>query len=416
MKTAIILVLTSIAVVAVAIHRQDRLTELNEETRILEVEQQPLVSTSARPRRNTDIAQPDAPAAQVELVSETMVELFIAWQTPDRIREAEVMEQTKRLLLAARDLSARDVEKVMHTLFEDDRLAELGREDIIGMGHELIGQAAPFSWREYLIANRDLPDWQGLFEAATWQCLSTDTRRTLALIERETARGNPEVATTRIRSGMLMALAAHDPDKMLAHALSPEFLADPDALYGLGGFAVNALKSPADHQRFLGALRRTRENNPSQVLDQIRRDYLGQLNQRFSNWPADEAITLIESEFTTTERFELAGTLAQRGDLTDPEKWLDWFLKIDPEVWAESNTWAKHPVLSLIENRAFQYTDARANWLEKIPPGPLRDEATLSYASMIADRDPDRAAGYLDQLPESRGKDNLVRKIEQARR
>jgi hypothetical protein len=47
--------------------------------------------------------------------------------------------------------------------------------------------------------------------------------------------------------------------------------------------------------------------------------------------------------------------------------------------------------------------------------GQLRDEATLEYAWMIADRDPERAASYLDQLPQTEGKQNLEGKIKHAR-
>lgn len=414
MKTAIILVLTSIAVAVVAVHRQGRLTELKEETRMLE--QHPAASTSTRPRRNLDIAQPDVSAAQVELVSEAIVELFTARQPRELRDDAEAMERAKGLLLAARELSVQDVEKVMHTLLDDPRLAEIGRDQILEMCSGVMSEATPFSWREYLIANRDLPNWQHLFESATRQCLGTDPRQALALIEREMARGNPEVATTRIRSGMLMALAAHDPDKMLAHAVSPEFLPDPDALYRLGGSAFNALKSTADHQRFLDALRRTREKNPSPVLDRIRKDYVRELSQRLSSWTADEAITLIDSEFTTAERFQFANSFGHIVDHNESEKWLDWFLKIDPDEWGAWSGGDKHPLVRKIESGAFHDAEMTAILLEKIPPGPVRDEATLSYAWVIADRDPDRAASYLDQLPESDGKQNLTRKIEQARR
>jgi hypothetical protein len=412
MKTTIILALTAVAVAAVAFHRQGRLTELKEETRLLE--RKSSVSPSTRSRQKPVVQQPDAPAAQVELVSETMVEAFIAFQTRGRSRDPEMAERMKRLLLAAKDLSARDMAKVMDSLFTDARLAGMERDEIIQACRETMGGTASFAWREYLISHRDLPDWQNLFEAATRQCMVADSKRTLELIEQESARGNPEVATTNMRQSLLLALAASDPDKMLALA------DDPDAFAHLGGFVDDQLKKPADHHRFLEALRRAQEKNPSPVLDTIREDYVREMGQRFYNWPTDEAITLIDSGFTSVERFHVAEQCASRGDLTDPDKWIDWFLKIDPAEWAawsrQENNPYKHPLVRHIASRSIQDADLPAKWLEKIPPGQLRDEATLEYAWMIADRDPERAAGYLDQLPASKGKQNLVKKIEEAGR
>ncbi|HSP42082.1 MAG TPA: hypothetical protein VLO11_04375, partial [Luteolibacter sp.] len=110
---------------------------------------------------------------------------------------------------------------------------------------------------------------------------------------------------------------------------------------------------------------------------------------------------------------------SHRGDLDDRKKWADWFLGIDPGDW---NSWIatrpqrfKHPVVHMLSDWAREDAAASSSWLEKIPPGQLRDEATLEYAWTIADRDPERAAGYLDQLPATSGKQRLVGKIEEAR-
>jgi hypothetical protein len=414
MKTTFVLVLTVIAVAAFAFLRQGRLTELKEKTRMLE--SQSSVSPSPRSRQTPDEERPDADAAQVELVCETMVEAFIAFQ--DRSRGGDP-ERIKRLLFAAKDLSARDIAKVMNTLSNDARLAGVERDDIIRGCHEVLGGASPFAWRECLGSHRELPDWQNCFEDATRQCMQADEERTLALIEQEKSRGNPEVATTGIRQSVLLALAASDPDKMLARALSPELAADPDALAHLGAAVSGQLKKPDDHQRFFDALRRAQEKNPSPVLETIRKDYVRELSNRLDAWPADEALPLIDSEFTSAERFQVAEQCSSRGDLTEPDKWIDWFLKIDPAEWAawskQQNNRYTHPLVRQIASRSMQDADLPAKWLEKIPPGPMRDEATLEYAWMIANRDPERAASYLDRLPQTKGKQNLVGKIKEAR-
>jgi hypothetical protein len=389
-----------------------------EETRRLE--NPSAESPSEGPRRTPDQPQKDAPREQVELVREAVMETLLALQDPARGRAPEQAERTKRLLHAAKDLSARDMETVMTALLSDARLAGVACDEIIRSCHELFSEVAPFSWREYLVAHRELPDWQRLFEAACRNCLREDGKRALALIEEETARENPEVATSGIRTSVLLELAVHDPDKMLARAVSPELAADPDALAHLGGFVDDRFETPADHRRFLAALRRAQEKNPSPVLTKIREDYTREMAGRFAGWPATEAILLLDSELTPDERFLFAEQSASRVDLSDPEQWVDWFLKIDPAEWSAWTTrmgsHSKHPLVRQIESRAIKDSDLPATWLGRIPAGALRDEATLGYAWMIADRDPDRAARYLGELPDTKGKQNLVKKIGKARR
>lgn len=418
MKPIPILILTAVAVAAVALHRQGRLTGLREETRRLE--SQSSASSSVSSRQTTDEPQEDAPVEQVEFVRETMVEALLAAQDRSAGGYPDQAARTKRLLSAAAAISARDMATVLDALLSDSRLAGLDHADIVRGGQDLFGEVAPFAWREYLTAHRALPDWQTLFETACRYCLRADGKRALALIEEEATRGQAEVATSGIRTSVLLELAAHDPDKMLASAVSPELAADPDALAHLGGFVDDRFENPADHRRFLAALRRAQERNPSPVLTKIREDYAREMAGQFAGWPAAEAISLLESEFTADERFAVAYQSASRVDLNDPEQWIDWFLKIDPAEWSAWNTrkgtHSKHPLVRQIESRALKDAGLPAAWLAKIPPGALRDEATLSYAWMIADRDPERAAGYLGELPDGKGKRNLVKRIGGARR
>ena len=50
-----------------------------------------------------------------------------------------------------------------------------------------------------------------------------------------------------------------------------------------------------------------------------------------------------------------------------------------------------------------------------MPPGDLRSKAVLEHAWTIVERDPDRASGYLAELPESKEKQDLVEKISEAK-
>lgn len=417
MKSSIILVLTVAVVAVFAIHRQDRLAELKEET--LRLERQSPEAQSKRHRTKLIPEQADAPAAQVEFVRESLVELFVLRRNRSEEPDPEHAELMKRLFLAAKDLSARDMESVINALSTDSRFAGMEREGIIEACYSIFGRTAPFAWREYLISHRDLPHWQNLFETANSKCMRDDAKRALELIEQETALGNPEVATSDIRSSVLLALADSNPDKMLALAVSPELAADPDALAHLGGFVDDRLENPADHQRFLAALRRAQQKNPSPVLDKIREDYVREMCNQLPRWPFEEMKLLVEGELSKNEKLLIAEKASHLSDLDEKGKWANWFLGIDPDEW---DAWIKtqpqkfrHPAIGLMNVWAREDIAASETWLEKMPLGDLRNATALEFAWTITDRDPDRAAGYLDQLPASKGKENLLRKIEKSR-
>lgn len=416
MKPSVILTVTAVLVATVTVHRHRHLSALKEETQHLA---QPDKLPPSGPRRHVVESSADAPKEQAELVRETLIE-FLTSQIRPGGPGLENTERGKQFLLAAMIFSARDISTVVDSLQADPRMAGASGEKIVPGCHELFGDVAPFAWREYLTTRRDLPNWQDLFNQVSRNCLRVDGRRALTMIEREAAQGNTAVATTAIRSSMLQELATTDPDKMLQLAASPDFTADPDALLHLGGFVDDRFESPADHSRFLSALQRAQEKNPSPLLTTIREDYTREMAGQFSGWPAADAISLIDSQFTPDERFAVAEQSASRIDLVDKEQWVDWFLKIDTEEWS---AWAKrhghpskHPLVRQIESQAIKDSQTPRQWLEKIPPGPLKDEAVLAYCWMIADRDPGLAAGYLDRIPPDKRKQDLIRKIGEAKR
>lgn len=271
------------------------------------------------------------------------------------------------------------------------------------------------------MAHRDLPDWQRLFDSAISECLQADGKGVIKEFEKETIRGNRDFATSEIRTGVLLKLAASDPDKMLAMAASPEFAADPDALAHLGGAVDDQLKKPEDHHRFLAALRRATEKNPDLSLwKTVRKDYVREMTNQLATWPFEQMKTLVDGEFTREEKLLAAEKASHRGDLDDNSKWAGWFLGIDPAEW---DRWIvgqpqqfKHPVIELLGAWGRNDVEAASAWLEKILPGELRSKAVLEHAWTIAARHPDRAAGYLDELQESKEKQSLVKKIGKAKR
>lgn len=412
-----IFIIAIIAAVGIGILQHSKLSDLNAETARLEMAKPP--ATLKRTDRSGATAAPqEATTEQIELVRETIIEAMIAHQS----RKSQLdPERWKQALLAGKSFSATDIARLVELLESDSRLAGLKKDEIIAASSMILSETPPAAWREYLEANRDLPDWQSLFDAAIRRCLQADSKRAIEQFEEETARGNRDFATTGIRTGVLLKLAASDPDKMLAMAASPEFAADPDALFKLGGFIDDQLKKPEDHQRFLAALRRATDKNPDLPLwKTVRKDYIREMANQLPMWPFEQMKALVKGEFSREEKMIAAEQASHRGDLDDKSKWADWFLSIDPAEW---DRWIvgqpqkfKHPAIELLGDWGRNDVAAASAWVEKMLPGDLRSKAVLEHAWTIADRDPDRASAYLAELPESKGKQNLVRKISKAER
>ena len=414
-----ILIITAIlAAVGIAIVQQSKLSDLKADTARMEAGKTP----SAMKRADRSLPAVETPreatAAQIELVREAMIEALVAFQNRTAHPDPERMKQ---FLLAAKDFSGKDIARLLELLRADSRLAGLAADKIVEACREIFSEAAPFAWRDYLEAHRDLPDWQKLFDSAVSNCLQADGKRAIEQFEDETARGNRDFATSGIRTGVLLKLAASDPDKMLTMAASPEFSADPDALAHLGGFVDDQLKKPEEHHRFLAALRRATEKQPDSPLWQtIRKDYVREMTNQLPTWPFEQMKTLVDGEFSKEEKLFAAEQASHRGDLDDKSKWADWFLGIDLADW---DRWAagqpqkfKHPVIHLLGDWGRNDVGAASAWLETMPADDLRSKAVLEHAWTIADRNPERAAGYLGELPESKEKQNLVKKIGKAKR
>ena len=414
----LILITAVIAATGIAIVQHFWLSDLNKETARLRAEK----TTSAMKLADRSLpaleARREVTATQIELVRETMIEALVAYENRTTRPDPERMKQ---LLLAAKDFSGRDIARHIELLRDDPRLAGLKADKFLDTCRDIFSEFSPFAWRDYLEAHRDLPDWQELFDAAVSNCLQADPNRVIKQFEEETARGNRDFATSGIRTGVLLKLAASDPDKMLAMAASPEFLADPDALAHLGGFVNAQLKYPEEHHRFLDSLRRAAEKHPDSPLWQtIRKEYVGGMTSQLPMWPFEQMKTLVDGELSREEKLWVAEKASHRGDLNDVAKWADWFLGIDPVEW---DRWIvgqpqqfKHPVIELLSDWGRNDVAAASAWLAKMPPGELRSQAVLEHARTIADRHPEQAIGYFGELPESIEKQNLVEKIGKAKR
>lgn len=421
MKRALLLFVAILFVVTIAYFQNHRLTELRADTAEL------LRQTQSDPDLNGSSPAAGSGSAGVSEetiaeVHETMVGMFVAFREARSSgrggRDLQMAERRRQMMLAAKGFSAANIETLVAALREDDRLAELTSDQRSEFCLELFEEVAPKAMLDYLEAHRDLPDWQQRFDRCYRAWLAASPEKAMARYEEE--ESNPAFDTTSSRQSTMLSLAASDPDRMLKLAMSPEFAADPDALAHLGGFVDDKFDTPADHLRFMAAMRRAEaRDKDSPLLATVRKDYVREMSNQLEEWPIEDVRRLVDGEFTTEEKFLVAANASDRGDLEDRGKWADWCLEIDPASWdqwvsGQPNKF-KHPVTGMVTSWARDDPEASAKWLEKIPEGELRTGTVLEYAWTIADRDPEMADSYLSEIPESKGRKRLVQKIEKAR-
>ena len=345
----------------------------------------------------------------------------------DGERSEEMREQYLDFTRRAQSFSTANITEFANLLQNEERFPESDgkfddlREEIFDnlMG-DMIAPVVPFQTMGYLLEHPERKETEFGLAGVFNHCLEKDLPRALALYE-EVAAGNPKFLEPWIRTLLLGSLAAHDPDKMLSMALDPKFQVAAKPLENLAGLIGDKMETPADSLRFLQALARAEERESEEnveLLEKVRTKFVQEAGQQARQLPFEEAKVLVSQGFNQGEQYQFFSQISRRTDLPDIEKWGDWFLDIKAEDWVQ---WAgdrpefkKHPLVALIERSGRSNREFGEQYLQKISAGELRDEATLSFAWRLADWEPEGAASYLAQLPKSKGKRRLAKKIEKA--
>ena len=283
--------------------------------------------------------------------------------------------------------------------------------------HEIFVDTVPFEVMDYVEKNPNSYNGDSLFVRAFRKSLQQDLSRAMKMYEEGVEMGDPKFQTSRIRSSVLIGLAPDHTEQMFNLALSPEFQADTDAVMLLGGFVDDHLESPEEFMNFLFTVERVmEEKGDSEFLQTVRKDFIRESQQKISDWNFEEIEQFVSGAMSQDEQFGFLANTRNIADLEAPEKWANWFQKISLEDWRD---WAgddpalkKHPLESLIQNATRgNQVDLGEKVLTQMAKGELRDEVMLTFAWSLADRYPEKAATYLDQLPQSKERKRLVKKI-----
>lgn len=217
-------------------------------------------------------------------------------------------------------------------------------------------------------------------EAASW-------------FENEFKKGNP--LASKLLTGapdlQYVSILAHlraDPDRGIALALArlaPD--SSPSDLQDLGATTALTLADESEHRDYLAALRRAAAQSPGNpVLAGMRSGYLQQITNQFTDWSVDDAVSLIDSEFTPQEKQEAASIMCHYNDLDEPQKWAAWIAGVN---WPPEQ---EHPGESYIQAWAYADYAAAGEWLDRYPAGAKKDSLIRSYSAFIFDKFPAEAA------------------------
>lgn len=399
----------------IGIFQHSRLTGLTGETASLE--RQLPTAGSTRMGRESFPIEPSIPASQDEI--DFLREQLISGLT--RASDFRLTPENRRkMLLSAAKFSAQEMEALLGSLHSDSRLTDVSPEKSIEAMLEIFSGTAPAAALEFLRAHRGIAHWNGYFSQAFHSLLMANPSQGIRWFEEQEFLANPDVQNPEVRRSFLMTFARIDPDKMLAHALSPKFASDPDTLSRLGIFVASQLTQPSERQQFFAALRRTRQSiGPSPQLDKIRSEFVSGISQELAASSFDDAQTLVDSEFSSDEKLAFAGQVLNSPDFIDPGKWADWALKIDPAAWRErskrTKAGADHPAIQILSNWTRLDEAAAGKWLEGIPAGDLKTAMACEFISTVVTVNPDKAITYLPLIPDGESKEMTIKRITEVR-
>jgi len=364
-----------VAVVLIAIFQQSRLHNLQEEIASFENEKKPTITTHRSPRKTTRLKTDSSSTKDLAYLEKSFIEMLLITQSENQNRTILNRNHINKLALIASKLSPDELAALIENLQNVPALTQIDSNKIVESFLEFCVQFCPSTSLTYLQNYPESKISEQLLSSAFYHFSLENPQGAISWFEEQVLLGDLDVES--FHTNILLVESTLDADSMLARALSPEFSENPDHLKHLG-------------------------------------------SQRMLQWPQKEVERIIDSEFTSAEKFAFAAHSSRYGAISDYEQKGDWYLEIDQDAWnkwaAKSNEANKHPAISHIATWARHSNKiAAAEWLQKQKPSPLKEKMTLEYAWAIAKNDPAGAAIYLSEIPEGKNKARLEKRINKAK-
>ena len=299
---------------------------------------------------------------------------------PDQAEQAEAMKAQKLLFTTFAGLDHRAVFDLIGKMKTSGNLPAVLRDNIAGACVEILMQANRKEAIGLLQMLPEYPNRDNSINQAFHQWAAANPKEALRWFDEESKKGTSIATNSDMLKTSLVIQAQIDPARALSHEQFQKLTANSGVSENLGATIAATLHDVHEHSEFLAAMRREQEKSPdSAVLAKIRAEFIGELSSQMSLWAFEDASTLIDSEFTQSEKLAAVKGISCRADMAEPIRWADWFAKmVVPEG-------TRHPLTQFVEGwmHAGDYISA-GEWLEQAAPSALIDHLVFEYAFLLA--------------------------------
>lgn len=341
--------------------------------------------------REESIASTSGLTTELIEIAKEMELLEKAGKDPD----AAFQKRTEDLMLRLIQLDGQQLKAVVAALRDEKSLSEESRGNMIGFSILLMGEDYPsaalalFSESSDLLAKNEMARHAVATSLARWA--EQDPKAALDWITRN-ASVHPALATDEAKRNILEGAARTDP-KLAFELLGKMNLEDAsDAVRTV----VSEAKTPEQRTAILEALRGHLAGMPdSMEREELMEESLEDMGRNLSGESFDSVSRWIEkSNLTPQEKAQFAGGMSYFNTKQDTGLWIDWMAANLPGEQLSEN----------VDNLVGQWTQqdylAAGRWLTGYPEGPAKQAAVSSYASTVAEYEPQTAVQWAMTLPD----------------
>ena len=213
---------------------------------------------------------------------------------------------------------------------ESPHVPEMDKAHILLVCVERCVETSAAEALQLILKLEDLPERDQYLTKAFARLAVENPGEAVRWFEEHSKKREPVTRTPEMLESMMLAQARHDPVRAVAGFRSSAEMS-PDSIALLGAKLASELRNASEHQALLTALRHEDAKVGSAVLSKIRSQYIANLSSKMHGWPIEEAISLMDSEFSPSEKVA-ASQLISPGGLAEADRWATWFSRIDVPV------------------------------------------------------------------------------------
>ncbi|WP_338286306.1 hypothetical protein [Luteolibacter sp. LG18] len=222
-----------------------------------------------------------------------------------------------------------------------------------------------FIYQNFLNAISELHDvWASKDPVASLQWLQSENS------------GIPEELHNRMFGNACRSLAYADPQATIAGILGDDHVDDG----AIGQDIGRGMNSPDPIKAFFKAADEL-ATDPSLDADRIasiRRGVADGMSILFFDQPFSTVTDLVNECLTADEKIAFVNRCNEQGTIVDSAKWASWLTTFEPSQM-DSATAPPHPLVTRMESWAYEDPNGAGAWLDGMPDGPLKDQASAAY-------------------------------------